>query len=309
LFFRQWSALRAHGRALGVKLIGDAPIFVAADSADVWANPELFLLKKDRTPKVVAGVPPDYFSATGQLWGNPLYDWDAMKKTGYAWWAARMRATMKMVDLLRLDHFRGFEAAWQIPAGSPTAEKGKWVQGPAADLFVALEVALGGLPLIAEDLGLISEEVHELRDRFRLPGMLILQFAFGGATEFRFLPHNHVRNAVVYTGTHDNDTTLGWFRSITQNEHAFLRRYEPHFDDDPVWNLIRMAWASVADYAVAPLQDVLNLGPEARMNTPGRLGGNWRWRFTEGQLTAQAWDRLRDLTELYNREPADENAV
>jgi 4-alpha-glucanotransferase len=303
LFLRQWGALREHAHRHGVKLFGDAPIFVAADSADVWAHPELFLLDKDRRPKVVAGVPPDYFSATGQLWGNPLYDWGRMRATGYAWWVARIRANLRQVDLVRLDHFRGFEAAWHIPYGAPTAQKGEWVKGPAAELFATLQRELGGLPLVAEDLGLISKEVHALRDQFQLPGMYILQFAYGGAVEFRFLPHNHVRNAVVYTGTHDNDTTLGWWRTITEKERNFLRRYDPHVDEDPVWHLIRIAWSSVADFALVPLQDILGLGTEARMNIPGVPSGNWRWRVTEGQITQDVWNRLANLTELYYRQP------
>jgi 4-alpha-glucanotransferase len=304
LFFRQWADLRQHARQLGIKLFGDAPIFVAGDSADVWANPDLFLLDKDLKPKVVAGVPPDYFSATGQLWGNPLYDWARMKADGYAWWIARIRANLRHVDLVRLDHFRGFEAAWHIPASARTAQSGEWIKGPAADLLAALNEALGGLPLVAEDLGLISKEVHALRDNSQLPGMYILQFAFGGAVEFRFLPHNHVRNAVVYTGTHDNDTTLGWWRTITENERGFLRKYDPHVDEDPVWHLIRTAWASVADWAIVPMQDVLGLGSEARMNTPGTVGGgNWTWRMTDEQMATPGWGRLAEFTELYYRQP------
>jgi 4-alpha-glucanotransferase len=306
LFFRQWADLRGHAQRLGVKLFGDAPIFVASDSADVWANPHLFLLDRDRRPKVVAGVPPDYFSATGQHWGNPLYDWERMKADGYAWWIARIRANLRHVDLVRLDHFRGFEAAWHIPAAAKTAQTGEWVMGPASDLLGALKRALGGLPLVAEDLGLISKEVHALRDRFDLPGMYILQFAFGGAVEFRFLPHNHIRNAVVYTGTHDNDTTLGWWRGITENERQFLRKYDPHVDEDAVWHLIRTAWASVADFAIAPMQDVLTLGPEARMNIPGTPSGNWTWRMTDEQMATPALGRLADLTELYYRQPGPE---
>jgi 4-alpha-glucanotransferase len=303
LFFRQWDDLRGHARRLGVKLFGDAPIFVAADSSDVWANPEQFLLDKDRRPKAVAGVPPDYFSATGQLWGNPLYDWDRMKADDYRWWVARIRANLRQVDLVRLDHFRGFEAAWHIPSGAKTAVNGEWIKGPAADLLSVLKRELGGLPLVAEDLGLISKEVHALRDQFDLPGMYILQFAYGGAVEFRFLPHNHIRNAVVYTGTHDNDTTLGWWQGITEKERQFMRRYDPHVDEDPVWHLIRTAWGSVADFAIVPMQDVLTLGSDARMNTPGTTGGNWGWRMTDEQMRTPAWERLADLTELYYRQP------
>jgi 4-alpha-glucanotransferase len=301
LFFRQWGALKRYTHGRGVRLIGDVPIFVSADSADVWANPGLFLLDERRRPRVVAGVPPDYFAATGQLWGNPLYNWEALKRTGYAWWVARLRATLGQVDLIRLDHFRGFEACWEIPAGMPTAEHGRWAPGPGADLFETLRAALGNLPLIAEDLGLITPEVEVLRDRFHLPGMRILQFAFGGATEDRFLPHNYEPNTVVYTGTHDNDTTLGWYRTRPPHELAFLRRYVPHLGDSVAWDLMRLAWGSVADYTLAPLQDVLSLGHEARMNLPGRPDGNWRWRFTGDMLTPAVLDRLADMTDVYSR--------
>jgi 4-alpha-glucanotransferase len=303
LFFRQWADVKRHAHERGVRLMGDVPIFVSSDSADVWANPDLFLLDAERRPTAVAGVPPDYFSATGQLWGNPIYNWDALKRTGYAWWTARLRATLELVDLVRLDHFRGFEAYWEIPAGSPTAQTGRWVKVPGHELFRALRDALGDLPIIAEDLGLITTEVEALRDHFHLPGMRILQFAFGGAVEHRFLPHNYERNTVVYTGTHDNDTTLGWFRALADHEARFLRRYVPHVDQEPVWSLIRLAWSSVADYALAPLQDVLGLGTEARMNFPGRPAGNWSWRFRADMLSGHVLDRLGDLTDLYGRRP------
>jgi 4-alpha-glucanotransferase len=302
LFFRQWQSVLSYAHQKGINLMGDCPIFVSADSADVWANPELFRLDEERKPLVVAGVPPDYFSATGQLWGNPLYDWDKLRQTGYAWWIARIRATLEQVDLIRLDHFRGFEAYWEVPADRPTAEIGRWVQAPGADLLEKLRAALGGkLPLIAEDLGLITYEVEALRERFNLPGMRILQFAFGGAAEHRFLPHNYDRNTVVYTGTHDNDTTVGWFKTLNDHERHYLRRYAPHAESDAAWGLLRMAWASVADYALTPLQDVLNLGTEARMNMPGRATGNWGWRFTREMLRDDILDRLADLTDVYWR--------
>ncbi|MBL8059075.1 MAG: 4-alpha-glucanotransferase [Anaerolineales bacterium] len=303
LFFRQWTALKAYANRCGVKLIGDVPIFVSSDSSDVWANPELFQLDDERRPIAVAGVPPDYFSATGQLWGNPLYAWEANRRTGYAWWINRVRATLGQVDLIRIDHFRGFEAYWEIPAGKPTAEIGQWIKGPGADLFQAMEAAFGSpLPLIAEDLGIITPEVDALREQFHLPGMRVLQFAFGGATEDRFLPHNYeTRNTVVYTGTHDNDTTWGWYRQITDQERDLVRRYLGRDGHDVAWDLIRLAWGSVADYAIAPLQDVLSLGPEARMNLPGSASGNWNWRLTEGQLTRATLERLADLTTLYGR--------
>jgi 4-alpha-glucanotransferase len=302
LFFRQWEHVRNYAHSKGIKLIGDVPIFVSGDSADVWANPHLFKLDEERRPRVVAGVPPDYFSATGQLWGNPLYNWDVLRGTGFTWWIARIRATLEQVDLIRLDHFRGFEAYWEVPADRPTAEIGEWVQAPGADLFEHVRAALGGtLPLIAEDLGLITAEVEALRDRFALPGMRILQFAFGGAAEHRFLPHNYDRNTVVYTGTHDNDTTAGWLRALSDRERHYLRRYAPAAEQEEAWGLLRLAWASIADYALAPLQDVLNLGTEARMNLPGRPAGNWRWRFTQEMLRDDLLDRLADVTDVYWR--------
>jgi 4-alpha-glucanotransferase len=301
LFFCQWRELKAYAHDHGVRLIGDIPIFVSSDSADVWANPDLFWLDDQGRPTVVAGVPPDYFSKTGQLWGNPLYNWQKLKETGYAWWIARVRATLDQVDVVRLDHFRGFEAYWEIPAGMPTAEIGQWVKGPGADLFETMREALGTLPLIAEDLGVITPEVEALREDLCLPGMRILQFAFGGASEHRFLPHNYEHNTVVYTGTHDNDTTIGWYRTLTPEERTFLHRYLGHQPTEVVWDMIRLASASVADFAIVPLQDVLELGTEARMNQPARAAGNWRWRFTADMLTDSIQQRLADLTELYSR--------
>ncbi len=301
LFDRQLRALKQYARERKVRLIGDVPIFVADDSADVWTNPELFLLDERRRPRVVSGVPPDYFSETGQLWGNPLYNWDAHQRDGYAWWTARLRAALAQVDRIRLDHFRGFEAYWEVPAGQATAEKGRWVKGPGADFFRVVREKLDALPIIAEDLGVITPEVRQLRLQFDLPGMRILQFAFGGAPERRFLPHRHERNTVVYTGTHDNDTTHGWYHTLTPDELRFLRSYAPSTDNDISWDLIRMAWMSVADFAVAPLQDVLSLGSEARMNRPGQPSDNWRWRFRAEMLTEELLDRLAELTVIYER--------
>jgi 4-alpha-glucanotransferase len=301
LFYRQWRALKQYAQQHNVCLIGDLPIFVADDSADVWVNPELFLLDQQRRPVLVSGVPPDYFSQTGQLWGNPLYNWPAHQRSGYAWWTARLRAALRQVDRIRLDHFRGFEAYWEVPAGQTTAEKGRWVKGPGADFFRVLRDKLGSLPLIAEDLGVITPEVRQLRMQFDLPGMRILQFAFGGAPERRFLPHRHERNTVVYTGTHDNDTTQGWYQRLNADELRFFRRYAPSTDQEVSWDLIRLAWMSVADYAIAPLQDVLSLGGEARMNHPGRPSGNWRWRFRAEMLTEELLNRLAELTEVYER--------
>jgi 4-alpha-glucanotransferase len=301
LFFRQWKELKHYANSRGVYLIGDVPIFVAADSADVWANPELYLLDENRQPTVVAGVPPDYFSATGQRWGNPLYNWEALKKTRYAWWISRLRSALTEVDVVRLDHFRGFEAYWEIPAEMPTAEVGRWVQVPGVDFLTTVREAFGGLPVIAEDLGLITPEVDALRMKFHLPGMRILHFAFYGDPKDRFLPHNYEHNTVVYSGTHDNDTTLGWFATLQDHERRFLHRYLPHGCGDIAWDLIRLAWSSVADRALAPLQDVMSLGSEARMNLPGRESGNWSWRYTENMLTQPLLDGLAELTEVYSR--------
>ena len=285
---RQWQVLRRHARERGVGIIGDLPIFVAWDSHDVWASPKEFLLDAARRPRFVAGVPPDYFSPTGQLWGNPLYDWKKARREGYAWWIQRMRRVLALVDLVRLDHFRGLEAAWHVPVDSATAEKGSWEPAPGADLLEHLRLALGGLPLIAEDLGMITPAVHALRDQFELPGMCVLHFAFDGDPKNPFLPHNHHRNSVVYTGTHDNDTTVGWYRSRSQIEQDRVRVYTNAEGHDIAWDLIRMAWGSVANTAIVPVQDLLMLDSSGRMNRPGIAGGNWRWRFTPDQPVAQA---------------------
>lgn len=300
LFGRQWASLRQAARQKGIKLIGDIPIFVSGDSADVWASPEMFLLDEDRQPTVVAGVPPDYFSATGQLWGNPHYDWGRMKEDNYAWWAARFRAVLAQVDLVRLDHFRGFAAAWQVPAGEETAINGEWVPGPGADLLDAMKEQLGGLPIIAEDLGVITPDVQKLRDDFGLPGMRILHFAFTGSDN-RFLPHHYTHNTVVYTGTHDNDTTAGWWAELPDSEQSFLRRYSPGIGQDIAGELMRMAWSSVADYAIVPLQDLLRLPTASRMNYPGKPAGNWKWRFTPGQVAPLHLIQLGEMTALYSR--------
>jgi 4-alpha-glucanotransferase len=303
LFARQWSAVREYAHAHDIKIIGDAPIFVASDSADVWANPSLFLLDSAMSPKVVAGVPPDYFSPTGQLWGNPLYDWKAMRSANYAWWVARLRATLATVDLVRLDHFRGFMAAWHVPFGEHTAVNGRWVPGPGAELFTHLQAELKGLPLIAEDLGEITPDVFEVRDRFNLPGMKVLQFAFDKPSN-PFLPHNYrTPNCVVYTGTHDNDTTRGWYAQIPDYERHYLHRYLSRDGSDIAWDLIRLAWSSSADLAVAPAQDVLDLGTDARMNLPGRPDHNWQWRLHADAFTDAIVSRLAELTELFGRVP------
>lgn len=301
LFFHQWTELKAYANQRGISIMGDAPIFVAYDSADVWANPKLFFLDDEGNPTVVAGVPPDYFSATGQLWGNPLYRWERMAKDNYAWWVARLRQAFTQVDMLRLDHFRGFAAYWEVPANQETAINGRWVLGPGAALFKRLEKELGSLPIIAEDLGLITPDVTALRKQFDFPGMAILQFAFDGDPENLYLPHNHAQNAAVYTGTHDNDTTVGWFSSLSENERNVIRSYLGRDANDIAWDLMRAAAQSVGDIAVMPLQDVLRLGGETRMNTPGRASGNWSWRFRGETLHEGLASGLRFFTELYGR--------
>ena len=312
VFSRQWDALRKYCRERGIQIMGDVPIFVAHDSADVWANPELFDLDPEGNPRSVAGVPPDYFSATGQLWGNPLYRWDVMERNGYRWWIERVRSLFDQVDMVRLDHFRGFEKYYSIPAGSATAIGGQWAEGPGDRLFSALEKALGKLPFVAEDLGLITDEVHALRDRWDFPGMRVLQFAFcNDDPEDSFKPHNYIRNCVVYTGTHDNDTTLGWFHGGLKDttmkaeqvraERELAMRYLNSDGREIHWDFIRAALSSVAKIAIYPLQDVLGLGPEGRMNTPAHPDGNWRWRYEEGQLTPEVCARLGALSRLYGR--------
>jgi 4-alpha-glucanotransferase len=301
LFRHQWNNLKAHANSKGVRFIGDVPIFVASHSADVWSNPDLFYLDANRRPTVVAGVPPDYFSATGQLWGNPLYNWDVSKATGHAWWIDRLRHTLEQVELVRIDHFRGFESYWEIPAQAPTAQSGRWVKGPGAELFDTLQKALGHQPIIAEDLGLLTPEVGLLRDQLGLPGMRVLQFAFGDKPDNPYLPHNYVHNTAVYTGTHDNDTSAGWYATAGDAEHRLVNRYAPSVQQDPAHELMRLAWSSVADYAIAPLQDLLSLGSEARMNTPGKPTDNWKWRLRGDQLGYAAIDWLGELTELYGR--------
>jgi len=301
LFFRQWKQVKAYANQQGIQIIGDIPIFVAYDSSDAWANPDLFYLDEEGLPTVVAGVPPDYFSPTGQLWGNPLYRWDAHAKSGYAWWIQRVRATLNTVDIIRMDHFRGFAGYWEVPAKMPTAEIGQWVPGPGAALFEALTQALGGLPIIAEDLGEITPDVVELRNRFQLPGMKIFQFAFSSDADDPFLPHNYPANCVAYTGTHDNDTALGWYQTAPEVETDFCRRYLARSGEDISWDMIRAVWSSVAVMSLAPLQDLLSLGGEGRMNFPGRASGNWTWRCRPSDLSPALAARLRELNTLYSR--------
>jgi 4-alpha-glucanotransferase len=302
LFDRQWCAVRAAAAARGVRIVGDVPIYVAHDSADVWAHRELFQLDADGRPRAVAGVPPDYFSETGQLWGNPLYDWEAHAATGYAWWIGRLARALSLADAVRLDHFRGFAGYWSIPAGETTARNGRWLPGPGRTLFDAVEAALGRLPLIAEDLGVITADVVALRDELGLPGMAILQFAFAAEPHSAFLPYNLRPNQVVYTGTHDNNTTLGWYREDAgESERDQLRRYLATDGREVHWDLIRAALASVADLAVIPHQDVAGLGSEGRMNTPSEPDGNWRFRLPEWALSKWHGVRLAELIDLYGR--------
>jgi 4-alpha-glucanotransferase len=302
LFFEQWGALKAHANGQGIAIIGDLPIFVAHDSADVWAHPAFWRLDEAGNPKVVAGVPPDYFSATGQLWGNPHYDWKTMADTGYAWWVNRIRNLLTLVDRIRIDHFRGFAGFWEVPAGETTAITGSWAQGPGEAFFQSLADQLGDLPFIAEDLGVITPNVVALRERFNLPGMKILQFAFDTSEANNYFPHLFERNTVVYTGTHDNDTSRGWYEKAKPADRALMAEYigKEHIDE-PHWDLIRLAHASVADTSIIPLQDLLGLGSEARMNMPGTQGGNWAWRFRADALDPALTARFRRMTELYDR--------
>ena len=306
LFHRQWTALQAYCRARDIRLFGDLPIYVAHDSADVWAHQDLFHLDDEGEPSVVAGVPPDYFSPEGQLWGNPIYRWDRMQERGYRWWTERLRRAFELFDLVRLDHFRGLDEYWQIPADHSTAIDGEWKEGPGASFFKAMKDEFEELPVIAEDLGIITDSVKALRDTFEFPGMAVLQFAFGGSPDNEFLPHNHRRNLVVYTGTHDNNTTVGWWEEELSDEgKEFARSYlnlpEHEEDVDIHRSAVRAIIASVADRVVFPLQDVIGLGSEGRMNTPGTMDGNWAWRFTPEQLSEEDEEVLEELTHLYGR--------
>lgn len=302
-FYKQWGELKTYANEKGVLIIGDMPIFVSVDSSDVWANKGLFCLDSKGFPTEVAGVPPDYFSATGQLWGNPLYDWAAHKKQGFKWWIARIKTQFTQVDYLRIDHFRGFESYWAVPAGEETAVNGEWKKGPGADLFTAIQKALGDdLPIFAEDLGVITPEVEKLRDQFNFPGMKVLQFGFEAWPHDIFYPHNFkTTNCICYTGTHDNDTTVGWYDKVKEEARDRVRRYLNCDGGNVSWDFIRLAMSSIAKYAIYPMQDVLKLGSEARMNVPGVLGANWAWRFTKEDL--QEWHavELKKMTQLFNR--------
>ena len=300
LFFRQWDRVRRRARERGIRVLGDTPIYVALDGADVWSHPDLFALDAERRPVDVAGVPPDYFSATGQLWGNPLYDWNRMEEDGFAWWIARIRASLKTCDLLRIDHFRAFSAYWAVPAGDATALNGRWLPGPGRRLFDAARAALKGLPILAEDLGDISPDVKTLLAKLAIPGMKVLQFAFYG-NDSEYLPHRHPRRSVVYTGTHDNDTARGWYARLKPEERERVWDYLGSDGREIEWALIRAAYASVAERAVVPLQDVLGLGSEARMNTPSEPGDNWRWRAPGDAFRPELAARLRRMAELSGR--------
>ena len=302
LFFTQWNNVKKYANDNGIKIIGDIPIFVAVDSSDAWANPEIFLFDPELKPVKVAGVPPDYFSATGQLWGNPLYDWDKLKELNYKWWVDRVRANLSTCDIIRIDHFRGFDEYWAVPYGDKTAENGTWCPGPRTDLFNAIKNELGELPIIAEDLGTMTQGVIDLREATGFPGMKILGFAFDSKEENDYLPHTYTKNCVVYTGTHDNDTLIGWFTKANEDDKQFARNYLNSRSDNEIhWDAIRGAWSSVANMAIAPIQDFLGLGSEARINTPGLASGNWQWRLKEGVLTDQLAERIAKLTKVYSR--------
>jgi 4-alpha-glucanotransferase len=302
-FFQQWSALRNYANDRSIEIIGDIPIYVAHNSADVWANPEQFHLDLETgEPALMAGVPPDYFSVTGQLWGNPIYRWEKMKADGFKWWLQRFRTMLDYVDLIRVDHFRGFESYWQVKQGATTAINGEWVQAPGIQLFEALDRELGSLPILAEDLGIITPEVEALRDQFGFPGMKILHFAFGSGAGNPYLPHHFIQNCLVYTGTHDNDTTVGWFAALADEERQMVIDYLGGLSPEGIhWDLIRLAMRSVANQVIIPVQDLLGLGSDARMNLPSTAGGNWAWRYAENALTDEIRDRLLHLTQTYNR--------
>ncbi len=301
LFFNGWASLKRYANDRRVSIIGDIPIFVALDSADVWCNQEKFKLNPDGTPKVVSGVPPDYFSKTGQLWGNPIYDWEAMRIDDFSWWTARIAFALRTADIVRLDHFIGFVRNWEVPGGDKTAENGTWARVPGTELFETLLRRLGPLPVIAEDLGSMTPEVESLRDRFEMPGMRILQYAFGGDAQNRDLPHNYIKNTVAYTGTHDNDTTAGWYRKATRHERAYCRKYLNANGRQIYRDMVRAAYSSVADTAIVPMQDILGLGSSARMNTPATSDGNWQWRLPADQLIGEVSSWLREMTATYGR--------
>ena len=302
-FFKQWAGIKKYANEKGIQIIGDIPIYVNFDSAEVWASQDKFLLDDAGNPTEVSGVPPDYFSPTGQLWGNPLYDWKRMKKGGYTWWIDRIKMTMETVDILRIDHFRGFESYWAVPFGEKTAENGVWRKGPANDFFDVLLEALGDVPIVVEDLGFITPEVRKLREDYNFPGMKILQFAFGGDTEEAFLPHNYDQNCIVYTGSHDNDTTRGWFEKSAPHEQQYCLAYLGGIKNDISWDMVRLASSSTALMSIFPLQDLLSLGSDARMNMPGKPDGNWSWRLLPDQLQPHHAQRMAEITHIFGRDP------
>lgn len=300
-FARQWSNLKAYANQLGILIIGDVPIFVALQSADVWAHQELFELNENGQPLVVAGVPPDYFSETGQLWGNPLYRWDAHEKTGYKWWIFRLKKALQLSDLVRIDHFRGFASYWEVPADAPNAIHGKWMPGPSEKLFRAFENAFPNLPIIAEDLGMITPDVIQLRNQFQLPGMRVLQFAFGEGESNHFLPHHYIPNTIAYTGTHDNDTSVGWWNSLSAHQKSFAQQYLNCDGQNIQWDMIRAISNSIANTVIYPLQDILGLPNTCRMNCPGLAEGNWEWRFTWGQIQSEQTDAMLMISKEHHR--------
>lgn len=302
IFFKQWLELKSYANNNGIKIIGDIPIYISSDSADAWTHSDLFMFDKERQPIEVAGVPPDYFSETGQLWGNPIFNWKKLKETNFAWWIERIKANQTLFDIIRIDHFRGFEAYWSIPFGEETAINGHWVKAPGKELYETIKKELGDIEIIAEDLGVITPEVEDLRDQFNLPGMKILQFANYSNGNDEYLPHNYPKNCVVYTGTHDNDTTISWYKNLDESEKEKVNNYLLSDGNKMNWSLLRAAWSSVADIAIAPLQDILGLDSEGRMNTPGVAAGNWNWRFLDGDLKKIInEDKLKKLTELFGR--------
>ena len=304
-FYRQWAALKQYANDRHIQVVGDMPIYVAHDSADVWAFPENFMIDEETLePSEMAGVPPDYFSETGQLWGNPTYNWETLQKTGFSWWLQRVKALLEYVDLTRIDHFRGFQAYWAVPEGETTALNGEWIEAPGEAFFNAVKAEFGSLPILAEDLGVITPEVEALRDQFGFPGMKILQFAFGDNASNPYLPFNYVQNCLVYTGTHDNYTTVGWFDQASEYERDRTLRYVGGLSGDGIhWSMMRLALSSIANQAIVPLQDVLGLGSFARMNSPGKADGNWAWRYRAEMLTGELRERLRELIRLYGRTP------
>lgn len=308
VFYTQWHHVREYAHDKGIKIIGDIPLYIAYDSADAWSTPEVFQFDDMLEPQYVAGVPPDYFSETGQLWGNPLYDWDYLKKHGFNWWINRIKVNLELYDIVRIDHFRGLAAYWSVPANEETAINGRWIDAPGKELFEAVKSELGQIPIIAEDLGVITPDVEELRDGFGLPGMKILQFAFDEFENNEYLPHNFTTtNCLVYTGAHDNDTLHGWYKSLSHETRKNVHDFLDYHGGDIAWTMIRQAWASVAKIAMVPMQDLLGLGSESRMNTPGLASGNWMWRFKPGSLTDGLATQLYDITRIYDRLPSQIN--